>query len=91
VPVLLLCREADKLEQSEEDAKNGNMLSELGLDLHSNEVPEGLKDLGNLLNMKGGILGNQDTRAVFIVNAQCIIQVTNPVSSSWRGLLFMKG
>jgi hypothetical protein len=79
-------READKLEQSEEDAKNGNMLTELGLDLHSSEVAEGLKDLGALLNMKGGILGNHDTRAVFIVNAQCIIQVTNPVRMKGRVL-----
>jgi hypothetical protein len=78
-------READKLEQQEEDAKNGNMLTELGIDLHSAEA-EGLKDLGALLNMKGGILGNHDTRAVFIVNAQCIIQVTNPVRLKRRVL-----
>jgi hypothetical protein len=78
------CREADKLEQQEEDAKNGNMLSELGLDLVTAGGAGGLQELGALLNMKGGILGTHDTRAVFIINAQCIIQVTNPVRG-WVG------
>jgi hypothetical protein len=54
------------------------MLSELGLDLVTAGAG-GLQDVGALLNMKGGILGTHDTRAVFIINAQCIIQVTNPV------------
>ncbi|KAJ9519257.1 hypothetical protein QJQ45_017920, partial [Haematococcus lacustris] len=66
--------EAEKLEQAEEDAKNGNMFSELGLDPGTLEV----EDLPELLNMRGGILGGHDTRAVFVINALGIVQLTNP-------------
>ncbi len=61
-----------------QDAKNSNLFAELGIDPTTAEA-EGMGDLLTLLH-QDTLLGSNNTRAVMVINAQCIVQLANSVS-----------
>ncbi len=54
-----------------------NLFGELGI---NPELAHNIEHLTRLMDMKGGIMGRHEAQAMFIMDAQGIIQLASPVS-----------
>lgn len=67
------CREADKLEQQAEETKAGNVFEDM--DISDPALRMSLQAMGPIA----------DNRGIVIINAQCIVQMTNQASCEVLG------
>lgn len=86
---MLLCSEAEKLMQLEEEARNNDVLGEMGMNGGEGgqgggeaEQKAGPTNIPALLAAKPELLANTEDKAVIIIDANCIVQMANSVSDS---------